>query len=430
MSNSNGSPTLGVPSMSALVVGGMVGGGIYVALGVVVEAAGRWAWLSFVIAGVIAVTTAHSYGALSTHFETGGGVFGFLEKLDRKGMAGSLSWTMIIAYTLTLGLYAFAFGEYVSHAFDGSALITRGLSVVALVALTGLNLMGVADLKRVEVAIVGANLLVLLVLGIVGVAGWDPGQLSAPDGPRTIWTSGLGAAAIFVSYEGFQLLTYEYEEIEDPSKLTPVLTLGSAVVVLIYVLVAVGATMLIGAAGVLDNPTVALSAAAEHWAGTAGLIVMTVAAAFATSAAINSTLFSTAQLARRVADDGELPAWLDARNRNDVPHRAVIVIAAGAAFLAVIGSLSGLVEAASLVFLTAFAAVNIVALAERVGKRWVAGIALSAGGIVGAVLVYRLVTTKPVALAIIVALMVASFVARPWILQHVETEQSDGRATS
>ena len=408
--------------MTALVVGGMVGGGIYVALGVVVETAGRWAWLSFVVAGVIAVTTAHSYGALSTHFETGGGVFGFLEKLDRTGMAGSLSWTMIVAYTLTLGLYAFAFGEYVSHAVGGSPAITRGLSLVALAALTGLNLLGVAQLKRVEVVIVSANVLVLVALGIIGLTGWDPSRLSAPDGARSIWAAGVGAAAIFVSYEGFQLLTYEYEEIEDPSTLTSVLTIGSAVVVLVYVLVAVGATMLIGAGDVLDSPTVSLAVAAERFAGTTGLVVMTVAAAFATSAAINSTLFSTAQLAGRVADDGELPAWLDARNDNDIPHRAVIVIAIGAGVLAVIGSLSGLVEAASLVFLIAFAAVNIVALVERVGKRWIAATALVVGAIVGVVLVYRLVTSRPVALGVVVAFMVASFVVRPWILRHVETE--------
>ncbi|MGD2061924.1 MAG: hypothetical protein PVF87_13720, partial [Acidimicrobiia bacterium] len=96
----------------------------------------------------------------------------------------------------------------------------------------------------------------------------------------------------------------------------------------------------------------------------------------------------------------------------------------------VIGSLSGLVEAASLVFLTTFAAVNIVALSQRVGRRWVAATALAVGGIVGVVLLYRLVTTRPVALAIIVALMVASFVVRPWVLGHVETELPGGGAAS
>lgn len=418
----SGGGELGVAAMSSLVVGGMVGGGIYVALGVVIEAAGRWAWLSFVIAGVVAVTTAHSYGSLSTHFETGGGVFGFLEAIDRRGVAGSLSWTMIVAYTLTVGLYAFAFGQYVSHVFAAGAVWTRVLSVVVLVALTVLNLLGAAELTKVEIGIVGANLAVLVALGIAGVAMWAPDRLSPSSGGSSVWAAGVGAAAIFVSYEGFQLLTYEYDQLRRPETLTGVLSIGSIAVVGVYVLVALGGTMLIGADAIVEAKTVALSVAAEEWLGTPGLVVMTVAAGFATSAAINSTLFSTAQLARRVADDGELPAWFDHRNDNDVPDRAVIVIAVAAGFLAVIGSLSSLVEAASLVFLAAFAVVNHLAIRERAGSRLVAGIALGVGAVVGLVLVYRLVTTRPIAFAVVVTAMVASFVARPWILSRVRVE--------
>lgn len=417
--------SLGVPAMVALVIGGMVGGGIYVALGVVIEASGRWAWLSFVIAGVVAVTTAHSYGALSTHFETGGGVFAFLEKIDRDGAAGSLSWTMIIAYTLTLGLYAFAFGQYVAYSFGGGAGVTRVLSVVVIVALTGLNLLGVADLTRVEIAIVGANLALLMALGVAGIADWSPERLSPSPPSPSVWAAGVGAAAIFVSYEGFQLLTYEYDQLRRPDRLTAVLAGGASAVVAVYVLVALGATMLVGADAVVGAGTVSLSVAAEAWIGTAGLVAMTVAAAFATSAAINSTLFSTAQLTRRVADDGELPSWFDHRNSNDVPDRAVIVIAVGAAVLAVTGSLSSLVEAASMVFLSAFAVVNLLALRTRAGSRAMATTALLVGGGVGVVLVYRLLTTKPFALAAIVCLMVVSFAARPWLLSRMGVDDTE-----
>lgn len=412
--------------MSALVVGGMVGGGIYVALGVVVGAAGRWAWLSFVIAGVIAVTSAHSYGSLATHFETSGGAFGFLMKMDRRGAAGSLSWTMIVAYTLTLGLYTFAFGEYVAHAFGVGSLLTRSISVAAMTLLTALNLMGVSSLKRVEIVIVSANVVVLLILGVVGVVDWSPISLSPSGDPKSVWAAGIGAAAIFVSYEGFQLLTYDYGDIENPrSTLRPVLVWGSVAVVGVYVLVALGATMIVGADTVLESDTVVLAVAGEQFAGVLGLIIMTVAAAFATSAAINSTLFSTAQLATRVADDGELPAWFDSRNDSGVPARAVVVIAAAAAGLAVIGSLSGLVEAASLVFLVAFGAVNMIAIRSGAGSRVIASVALIVGGLVGLILIYRLATTKPIPLAIIVALMLASYFLRPWALRKVPVEDQE-----
>ncbi len=418
-----GSSGLGWPSMSALVVGGMVGGGIYVALGVVVEAAGEWAWLSFVIAGVVAVSTAHSYTELSNHFEVGGGAFEFLEKMNHGGAAGSLSWVLLGSYTLTIGLYAYAFGQYVAYAFGAGSIVVRILSLVVIALITGLNLWGVGKLTSIEISIVSINVAVLVLLGAAGLFRWNPSQLTLPAGPKEVWAAGVGAAAIFVSYEGFQLLTYEYEQLERPKRtLKPVLVWSSVAVVVVYVVVALGATMILGADTAVERKTVALSVAASELLGQPGLIVMTVAAAFATSAAINSTLFSTAMLARRVATEGELPSWLDRQNNNGVPYRAVTMISALAVVLAATGSLSALVEAASLGFLAAFGSVNIIALTERAGTRWVPAVGLAVGSIVGVILIYRLATTKPSALAIMGGFFLICFVGRPFLLRHSTTE--------
>lgn len=423
---SDGDGGLGTPSLVALATGGMVGGGIYVALGVVVESAGRWAWLSFVLAGLVAVATAHVYGRLSVHFSTGGGSFGFLEHLDRRGAAGSLSWVMLGAYALTIALYATAFGQYTAHALGWSSPAPRVVAVVVLAALVGLNLLGVAKLKMVEIAIVAANLLALAVLAAVGLAGWDPGSLVPPTGPLPATAAATGAAVIFVSYEGFQLLTYDYDEVTDPERiLTPALTWSAVAVVAIYVAVAVGATMAAGADEVVAQPGVALAVAARSALGTPGLVGLTMAAAFATSAAINSTLFSSANLARRVSDDGELPAWLDHRNGHDVPDRAVVVLGITAGLLVLVGSLAALVEASSLAFLAAFAVVHGIAWRERVVARWTSLAGIVPGLVVGVVLVVRLATTRAAALVAILGLFAVGLWVRPLVLRHAATEPAD-----
>ena len=89
---------LGFVATWALAAGGMVGGGIYTALGVVIAVAAQWAWLSFAIAGVIAITTAYSYVFLANRFEQGGGAFEFLREIDQEGIAGSLSWLLIVIF--------------------------------------------------------------------------------------------------------------------------------------------------------------------------------------------------------------------------------------------------------------------------------------------------------------------------------------------
>ncbi|MBA16532.1 MAG: amino acid permease [Sphingomonas sp.] len=413
---------LGPVRVWTLAAGGMVGGGIYIALGVVIQAAGIWAWLSFLIAGIVAVATAWSYAALSNHFGKSGGAFEFLEEVDRRGWAGSLSWLLIVGYTLTISVYAYAFGHYVAWAFDGGAVVIRLLAVGIAAALIGLNLLGIGKMTMVEVVIVTGNLFALLVLAGFGLAQWDTAKLSQGIAAHSAWSGFAGAAAIFMSYEGFQLLAYEYDEVRDAGRLfVPVLVSAAIFVVLAYILVALGAPMLVGAGAIVDQREVALSVAARAAAGWPGVVAMTIAAGFATSAAINSTLFSTAKLARRVADDGELPKWIDHQNGAGVPDRPIIAIGAIAGLLAVAGSLSSLVEAASLVFLATFTIVNLTAWRHLKRGRWIAACGVALGSVIGAVLVVRLASEAPVPLAILGGMILVAIFVRPRLLKALRS---------
>ena len=57
---------MGFNATWSMAVGGMVGGGIFSVLGVVIAIAGQWAWLSFVLAGLLALATGDSYTRLTT----------------------------------------------------------------------------------------------------------------------------------------------------------------------------------------------------------------------------------------------------------------------------------------------------------------------------------------------------------------------------
>lgn len=70
-----------------MAVGGMVGGGIFSVLGVIIESTGQWAWLSFLLAGLIALISAHSYSQLALKYNEGGGAFTFLRKISYAGFA-------------------------------------------------------------------------------------------------------------------------------------------------------------------------------------------------------------------------------------------------------------------------------------------------------------------------------------------------------
>lgn len=403
-----------------MAVGGMIGGGIFSTLGVVIEVAGPRAWLSFLVAGVISLAAGYSYASLARHYHEGGGAFTYLRKVDRDGFAASLAWILIVGYVLTNAVYAFTFGQYISYVLDLGPLFARFFAILIISVFIALNLKGVAEAGWVETFLVWFKLVVLLGLACWGLAGWQPDMLSQGINDNGVGAAIFGAAAIFMAYEGFQLLSYDYDDIKDPAKTMPRAMLSAiAVVIVVYILVAIGTAMLIGADQVVKHKEVALAIAGREALGTAGLIIVTIAAAFSTGSAINSTLFATARLSRTVADAGELPRVFSHQDEQGIPDRAVLSLGVGAALLASIGSLELLVEAASLAFLLTFSVVCALAFQKRAGLRFITGFGALAAAAAFVALVVRLAETSPIALAALGILLGFAAFGRPYIMKLV-----------
>lgn len=403
----------------SMAVGGMVGGGIFSTLGVVIAIAGASAWLSFTFAGLIALAAGYSYVRLTLVYEEGGGAFLFLREIDAKGSAGSLAWVLIVGYVLTNAVYAFTFGEYFAHVIDFGPWFARTAAVAIMAVFIVLNLRGVGEAGNVEVFLVWFKIAVLVGLAGWGLAQWDPPMLSRGVPDTGIGAALLGAASVFMAYEGFQLLTYDYADIESPQKTLPWAVLSAIVsVMVVYILVACGTAMLIGADQIVEHEEVALAVAGQKALGVTGLVIVTVGAAFSTGSAINSTLFATARLAHTVANTGDLPHALKHKNRAGIPDRAVVALGVLAAVLAALGNLTMLVEAASMAFLLTFAVVSGLAFHERAGSRWFTGFgALTASAALITLAVHQL-RTDPLPLAAFGALAIIAVFGRRFLVRR------------
>ena len=404
----------------SMAVGGMIGGGIFSTLGVVVSIAGPRAWLSFLTAGLIALAAGYSYVKLAVYYGEGGGAFTYLRKINATAFAGSLSWILIVGYMLTNAVYAYTFGQYLGHVANLGPWFPRMAAVIIMALFIAVNLRVVGKAGGVEIFLVWFKLVVLLGLAAWGLAQWQPAMLSRGVPNAGIRAAMFGAASVFMAYEGFQLLTYDYDDIENPQKTLPRAVLTAIVVVIIvYILVALGTTMLIGADQVVQHQEVALAIAGQQALGTVGLVIVTIAAAFSTGSAINSTLFATARLSSTVAEDGELPAALSHRNKRGVPDRSVIALGAAAALLAAIGTLDMLVEAASLAFLFTFAVVCGLAFHQRAAMRAITGFGARAAALAAVALIVRLIQTDPPALLVLGFLVLIAVFGRPVLMRHV-----------
>jgi hypothetical protein len=341
-----------------MAVGGMVGGGIFSVLGVAIEIAGAWAWAAFFVAGALAMATAATYVRLGQL--RADGVFAAL-RAQRPGAGRVLAWLFLLGYVLTLGVYAFTFGHYLAVVFGGGALLERALSLAVIAAFTAVNLAGLKEPAQAEIVAVWTKLGVLVVLAVIGLARWAPERLAAGDAGGGGGLSGVlvASAVVFVAFQGFELLTYDADEIEKPRWTLPralLPAIGTAAV--IYAAVGVAAAMLVGGEPLVERPEVSLALAGEAAAGGAGRVVVSVAAGLAGASAINATLYGAARLVRTLASCGELPRAFERTNAADVPVTAVLVLAVLGAALAVLPSLELLVQASSLTFLAAFAVVN------------------------------------------------------------------------
>ncbi|MCB0875996.1 MAG: amino acid permease [Solirubrobacterales bacterium] len=405
---------LGLRESISMAVGGMIGGGIFSVLGLTIALAGHLAFVSFLLGAVIAGLSAHAFARLADRSQRSGGPFTYLRDAGHPRAGAWIAWLLIVGYVFALAVYSFTFGHYLANALGASAGVARAASVAILLTFVAINLRGVVTSGLVEDVVVFTKLAILGGIAAIGVAGFSAARLEPLDNEGVLGVL-LGAGVIFVAYEGFELLPYDYEDIDRPRRNLPLaLYVSVAAVAAIYVIVTIGSQMLLPDSAIAAQKEVAFAAAGQEALGTAGLWAATVGALFSTASAINATLFSTARLVRDVGAAGELPATV-ARERRGLPAGAIAGLATAAAAFAMLPGITELVSFGSLAFLVVFGLINYLharRTAESPADRRLAyaGAAACLAATVG--LVYYLATEDPVALVLIAATSVLVVVGR------------------
>ncbi len=410
---------MGLNATWSMAVGGMIGGGIFAVLGLIISIAGNMAWLSFLLAGLIALATARSYANLTNKFEEGGGAFTYIKEINHEGLAGGLSWLLIIGYILTLSVYAFTFGHYLANLVGMNLWLPRLASVLIILFFVYFNLKGTGQASWIEIITVWGKLIILLGIAGFGIWNFEPELLQTKSQATPFMNALIGAATIFMAYEGFQLITYDYNDIKEPEKTIKQAEILAVIsVILVYIIVTIGIVILVGHKTIIAEKEVVIAIAGKKAMGMFGLILATIGALFSTGSAINSTIFATSRLANKVANDGELPELIAQKNDKGIPHKAVIIIGGLSAILAAIGSLANLVEAASFIFLLTFGIVNLTAYAEVKSDKLIAIFGAVGSLISSIVLLWRFINRSPIVIFFLLILLSSVSIGRYYLYKH------------
>lgn len=353
-----------------IAISGMVGGGIFAVLGEAVITAGNAAFLSLGVGGLLALITGLVYSRLTVAFDESGGEFIFIEHIAGIRFAGTVSWFLLLGYVLTIGLYSYAFGAYMGRllGFGSGPNLFLGSGIVAVATfliLSGLRKSSIS--AHIWIYAKAVILTGLIALGYVNIS---------PDKIFPVFNMGIGgtlegAALVFVAYEGFQLLTYDYNTIEDHKKNLPkAVVISITTVLVIYMLIAFVLTGSLSAEVIARHKETVLAMLAEPVMGRLGVIIVLAAAVFSTASAILATIFATSRLAKRISRDGQLPHQLTDRVSTRVPVYFTLLIAALAIAVQIFGNLEQITTLASLTFLSVFSTVNFMGFKHKLFKGW------------------------------------------------------------
>ncbi|SFR47330.1 APC family permease [Halogeometricum limi] len=364
---------LGLTGAISMALGGMIGGGIYAVLGVVVSISGALSWFSFVLAGLVALCAGYSYVKLNQLSDPEGASPTYLEWFaDSSTLAGMAGWTLLFGYVGSMAMYAYAFGSYfvdltgVEQVFGFPFRAVLSLAIIG--AFVALNFVGVEESGWVEIVLVVAKIAVLVGFVVVGLwYGSSNGGIQT--GLDSLGFEPIMAAAMsFVAFQGWQLLMYSQSTIEDHSDTNPTaIYISIPTAVLIYIGVAIVTTSIVGVAMVSKHPEVALATASAQFGGRWGHLVISVSALLSTASAINATLFTSAQFSDRLIENDLLPQRLDPDDGDSggLPKRIILILGVLTAGFTLVGSLEGITSFASLTFIVVFGAMSYLALQQR-----------------------------------------------------------------
>ncbi len=338
----------------------MVGGGIFAVLGLAAVLSRGGTPVAFAIAGLVALLTSYSYARLSVAFPSQGGTVEFLNQAFGPGLVtGSLNILLWLSYIVMLSLYARAFGGYAASFFPAAAQAHWQHVFITLIVilLTALNAVGAAAVGAVERWIVAVKVSILALFAGAGVWSIHYARLAPPR-----WASPLhlitGGMIIFLAYEGFELIANTAADVREPRKTLPrAYYTAVGFVILLYVVVAAVTVGNLPIPQIAAAEDYALAAAAKPFLGSAGFILIAVAALLSTSSAINATLYGAGRLSYIIAKEGELPEALEKKVWRK-PIEGLLITSALTLITANGLDLSAISVAGSAGFLLIFCAVN------------------------------------------------------------------------
>jgi APA family basic amino acid/polyamine antiporter len=303
--------TLGLRDLVFIVVGVVIGSGIFVVPSTVLQQVGgnvNIALTVWLVAGVLSLLGALTFGELGAMQPEAGGLYVFLREAFGPLVGFLFGWTLFFVMgSGSIATLAEAFAGYLSQLMPLSPASSRAASIAMIVVAMSINIAGTRRSSRVQTWTTSFKVLAILAMSALLLIGGSGGSAAAPATAGTAsLLSGIGLAMIGVlwAYEGWQYATFLAGETRDPQRTFPRgMAIGTAALVVIYCLANVAYIAALGPAGVMETQGVAAAAVGEILgAGAAKLIALAILVAIFSAA--NAVVLTASRVFYAMASDG------------------------------------------------------------------------------------------------------------------------------
>src|SRR3954470_1017352 len=213
---------LSVRQAAFIGVGSMVGAGIFALLGAAGEVAGAAVWVSFLIAGAVALLQGYSFAKLGARYPTAGGLLEYVAKGFGDGhVTGITAWLTYSANAIVTAMVAVSFGSYASALFaDENPAWAKFFAALVIVVMTAVNVVGSKLVAGAQTVIVYVVVGILVVFAVVTLVNMDP-SLLAPSGYPPLQDIVSSVALTFFAFLGFGIITFTAKDLANPARQLP-----------------------------------------------------------------------------------------------------------------------------------------------------------------------------------------------------------------
>ncbi|MGB6103250.1 MAG: amino acid permease [Pusillimonas sp.] len=333
-SRSGAAAGLSVVDAVAMLVGVVVGIGIFGFPPLVAQQSPTpFIYMALWLAGgLVMLMGALCYAELGSAYPDSGGEYSFLVRAWGGSVGVLFAWARgTVIQTGSIAAVAFIYGDYAQILWPLGRYGPAVHGAMAVMALTGLNVLGTLQSKRLQLLLTGATIAALLITSITGLTLADSAPAAvaqAAQGPSGNLAGALGLGMVFVllTYGGWNEAAYLSGELRNPARnMSRVLLIGSVVVTTVYLVMNAAYLKIFGLEGLRATHAVGadlMGLVAGPWAA----VLLSLLVCCTALGTINGSIFTGARvyyaLGRDVPALQGLGAW---SVRGATPARALLL---------------------------------------------------------------------------------------------------------